>query len=183
MKVSLLKSCYAIIIFLQINLIMNSIGSFSYSWNNGPFHFVQLQNHPDYNTHFYNWYVGDGGYRAYYNITKSLEWLENDLEAHKDSHIILNFHVNTFSAGLQTLLSKYKVLFIPLKNFEEISTYFELRWQLFLLDTSTNVLGCINGLNWAIPSVFQSSTQEAPRGSMFNILYSIHVQTLIIAIL
>lgn len=66
-------------------------GSLSYSWDIGDFHFVQLNNHPAYETTF-------EGYRfippkmEYVTITQSLDWLENDLKATKKKYILLNFH-------------------------------------------------------------------------------------------
>ena len=64
------------------------IGSLGYSWDKGDLHFVQLNNYPTYEVeldHYIN--------RSIY-ITKSLNWLEKDLEnaLSRGKATILNFH-------------------------------------------------------------------------------------------
>lgn len=60
-------------------------GSFAYSWNEGPFHFIQLNN---YATYTKSWDYNDSKYR----ITSSEAWLRQDLEIWKDYYIVVNMH-------------------------------------------------------------------------------------------
>lgn len=63
-------------------------GSGAYSWDMGDIHFVQLQNYPTYHVNLDHW-----ANRTLY-ITKSINWLENDLRHAKSRKkvSILNFH-------------------------------------------------------------------------------------------
>ncbi|MER2471651.1 metallophosphoesterase [Photorhabdus laumondii] len=63
-------------------------GSLSYSWDFGDIHYVQLQNYPTYNVNL-DHYVSPTVY-----ITKSLDWLESDLESAqtRGKAVVLNFH-------------------------------------------------------------------------------------------
>lgn len=64
-------------------------GSLAYSWDDGDFHFIQLNNYPTYNVHLDQW---DGAWDL--RITKSLDWLEKDLSAaaSRGQRIIINLH-------------------------------------------------------------------------------------------
>ncbi len=68
-------------------------GSMSYSWDVKGWHFVQLQLGPTYKAQFDGWNY-PGARRDYYQITSSLTWLRQDLEAAvaRGQHIILNMH-------------------------------------------------------------------------------------------
>ncbi|WP_418115222.1 metallophosphoesterase [Sorlinia euscelidii] len=66
-------------------------GSFSYSWDVGDVHYVQLQNYPLYTTHLE---ADNIVLRTRVNITKSLDWLKRDLERAdlRGKVTIINFH-------------------------------------------------------------------------------------------
>ncbi len=67
-------------------------GSWSYSWDFNNVHFVQLNNYPSYQRY---WTLNLTG-RNSYNITSSLDWLEDDIITAKKSidtpKIIINLH-------------------------------------------------------------------------------------------
>ncbi|MGU3489678.1 metallophosphoesterase [Enterobacter bugandensis] len=71
---------------------VGQMGSLSYSWDNGVFHFVQLHNYPTYHVKLDDW-AGNFGF----DITKSLDWLKKDLEqaVQRNKYIIINFHDGT----------------------------------------------------------------------------------------
>ncbi|MER2370683.1 metallophosphoesterase [Photorhabdus laumondii] len=91
-------------------------GSLSYSWDFGDIHYVQLQNYPTYNVNL-DHYVSPTVY-----ITKSLDWLESDLESAqtRGKAVVLNFHdgydhfINNSSYAekekFKSLIKKYNVM-------------------------------------------------------------------------
>lgn len=68
-------------------------GSWSYSFEIGDFHFVQLHNYPTYETKFKGWNFGKAR-RDYFTVRSSLPWLKKDLAkaTAKGKKIILNMH-------------------------------------------------------------------------------------------
>ena len=71
-------------------------GSYSYSWDIGNFHFVQLHNHPGYEKEF-DWV--SGAWNSHYKVKKSIEWLRADLNRNADKYIVLNLHDMTNEGG------------------------------------------------------------------------------------
>jgi len=82
----------------SMNIESYDAGSLAYSWNKGPYHFVQLHNHPDYEI-------------PSLGISKSIEWLKQDLAraTQRGQVIILNFHNPTELTGLSSILSGHQV--------------------------------------------------------------------------
>ena len=74
-------------------------GSLAYSWNKGPYHFVQLHNEPDYEI-------------PKLGISKSVDWLEKDLAraTQRGQTIIVNMHKPPAAdSSLASILSAHKV--------------------------------------------------------------------------
>jgi len=67
------------------------VGTLSYSFDIGPWHFVQLNNDPTFERTIY---PGLLRYGADYDITHSVDWLRADLLANAGKPTILNFHMN-----------------------------------------------------------------------------------------
>lgn len=70
----------------------NIDGSLSYSFDKKNWHFIQLNNHPAYATSFKSydsWIVRVRNI----NITRSYQWLENDLNNNKEKLTVLNYHI------------------------------------------------------------------------------------------
>jgi cytolysin (calcineurin-like family phosphatase) len=67
-------------------------GSFSYSWDVGNYHFVQLHNHPAYERN-QSAYLSAEITRVFVEVKKSLVWLDNDLTASASRNAIINLHV------------------------------------------------------------------------------------------
>jgi len=77
-------------------------GSLAYSWNKGPYHFVQLHNEPDYEI-------------PKLGISKSVDWLEKDLAraSQRGQTVIVNMHKPPEAdSSLASILSPHKVAVI-----------------------------------------------------------------------
>lgn len=68
-------------------------GSLSYSWDEGPIHFVQLHNYPAYKNKWSSWNYGKAVKDSFY-VESSLTWLKEDLKKAKarNKKIIINMH-------------------------------------------------------------------------------------------
>ena len=84
-------------------------GSLSYSWDNGPIHFVQLHNYPNYN-------------ETKIDIEDSIEWLEDDLTmAQADGRlIVLNFHIKKYSPELKKIFKKFNIIGLFVGHYHQL---------------------------------------------------------------
>ena len=99
-------------------LVTEYQGSFSYSYNLGSFHFVQLHLNPQY-WRMWDHYASYGWERFF--VMHSYDWLERDLSKHRDWYIIINVHTAESSGELDynadqdtrfmDMLARYKVCF------------------------------------------------------------------------
>lgn len=105
-------------------------GSLAYSWDDDNLHFVQLNNYPTYSVHLDQW-SGQWDLR----ITKSLDWLENDLSqaAAKGKHIIVNLHdandhfiddsTSSEKQRFKSILQKYNVVAVFAAHWHNAKEY------------------------------------------------------------
>nr|MDT0253746.1 metallophosphoesterase [Endozoicomonas sp.] len=84
--------------------------SLAYSWDIGDIHFVQLNNYPTYTAKWNGWNFGKAR-RDYFNIQSARDWLINDLEqaSKEGKHIILNYHISSFTHEIKDILRRFKV--------------------------------------------------------------------------
>jgi cytolysin (calcineurin-like family phosphatase) len=97
------------------------MGSLSYSFDIGPIHFVQLNNHPTYTTSWEYWNFWDALNDKFFVEDPALAWLEADLKAASEAgqHIFLNYHDpdgwgdgkadGSTDSYFESLLGQYKV--------------------------------------------------------------------------
>ncbi len=106
-------------------------GSFAYSWDVGPIHFVQLNNFPTYQAQWNIWHFG-AALRDYYDVQSALSWLETDLSLARErgQKIVLNYHDpsqhwNQNDAEFIQLLEDYAVSVVFAGHFHSQSGEFK----------------------------------------------------------
>ncbi|MEB0046252.1 MULTISPECIES: metallophosphoesterase family protein [unclassified Pseudomonas] len=91
----------------HMSITKSVIGSLAYSRTYGDVHLVQLHNEPTYSTVFTGW---DWGMPTTYQITDSLDWLEQDLKAarQKGRIILLNMHKPNDWKGSREQIDRFR---------------------------------------------------------------------------
>jgi cytolysin (calcineurin-like family phosphatase) len=84
-------------------------GSLAYSRDFGDVHIVQLHNEPTYTTAFSAW---DWGVPTSYQVSESLDWLEEDLKRARESAkiILLNMHKPDSWKGSAEQIARFKAI-------------------------------------------------------------------------
>lgn len=84
-------------------------GSLAYSRDFGDVHIVQLHNEPTYTTAFTAW---DWGVPTSYQVSESLDWLEEDLKRARESAkiILLNMHKPDRWKGTAEQIARFKAI-------------------------------------------------------------------------